>query len=288
MKPHEPQAEARDAHRLESASLDRRSALAMIGVGAASLGGLASLAIGQQEPNPNSRQQPQRDGEGRQDPHAPRVDAGFDPKSGQYVLPQLPYPQDALEPHIDAATMQLHHNKHHAGYVKGLNGALAALAEIRAGKRDKEELGHWQNELAFNGSGHFLHTIFWNSMSPQGGGEPSGMLAEQIEKDFGSFRAFSEQFKVAANTVKGGGWGLLVYEPIAEKLLIMQVEKHQNNAIWGVIPFLGVDVWEHAYYLKYQNRRGEYIDAFMNVANWDFVARELEGTRRLLSQGRPR
>jgi Fe-Mn family superoxide dismutase len=268
-------ASARTANQHDLVSFDRRHAMAMIGAGAATFGGLAAMAQAQQG-------SPQR-----QDPHMPRENVGFDPKSGQYILPPLPYPQDALEPHIDAQTMQLHHNKHHAGYVKGLNDALAALAEIRSGKRDKEELSRWQNELAFHGSGHFLHTIFWNSMSPQGGGAPSGTLAEQIEKDFGSFRSFTEHFTRAANSVKGSGWSLLVYEPIADRLLVMQVEQHHLNTIWGVVPFMGVDVWEHAYYLKYQNRRGEYTDAFMKVANWDFVSRELEGTKKLLAPGRP-
>ena len=256
-------------------TMGRRDALTMLGVGAATLGGLSALAYAQQNQNQN-RNQPSRD------PHANNEHVGFDTRSGKYVLPQLPYPAEALEPHIDAETMKLHHDKHHAKYVENLNAAIGRLAQIREGER-REALGYWLHELAFNGSGHFLHTIFWNCMSPQGGSSPSGALAEQIEKDFGSFENFADHFRQAANTVKGDGWGLLVYEPIADRLLLLQVEEHHNNTIWGVVPLFGVDVWEHAYYLKYKNDRPAYIDAFMHVANWDFVARRLEGTRRMFA-----
>lgn len=204
---------------------------------------------------------------------------GWDPASRQYILPPLPYKYDALEPHIDKQTMELHHDKHHKGYVDGLNKALATLADIRTGKRDGSDIKHWERELAFNGSGHFLHVLFWNVMGPPSagaGGQARGEIASQIERDFGSYKQFADQFQAAANAVEGGGWGILVYEPIAGQLLIMQAEKHQNLTAWGVIPLLPVDVWEHAYYLKYQNRRKDYVAAFMNVINWDSVNRNLQ------------
>jgi Fe-Mn family superoxide dismutase len=201
---------------------------------------------------------------------------GWDSKAGQYVLPVLPYPYDALEPHIDKQTMELHHDKHHDAYVKGLNGAMKSLKEIRDGKRDASETQRWLRDAAFHGSGHFLHTIFWHNMAPPdkgGGGQPAGILAKQIETDFGSFKNFLDQFQAAAAQVEGGGWGILAWEPIARQLIILQAEKHQNLTAWGVVPLLVVDVWEHAYYLKYQNKRKDYVASFMNVVNWSMVDR---------------
>jgi len=256
---HTPQHDAHDE------TLNRRHALGMIGMGAAALGGLGALA-GAQDTSPMNR-----------NPVMTPEFVGYDPKSGQYVLPDLPYKYDALEPYIDEETMRLHHDKHHAGYVKGLNAALAALAEIRSGKRPSSEIKHWERELAFHGSGHFLHVIFWACMSPAGGGTPTGALAQLIDRDFGMFSQFTAQFQAAASSVEGSGWGLLVFEPISQRLMIMQAEKHQNLTAWGVIPVLVLDVWEHAYYLKYQNRRAEYVTAFMNVINWDLVGRKVEG-----------
>lgn len=244
--------------------LPRREAMASLGLGAAALAGAGfGLNAFAQTTSPL----PQR-------PAAPSPDSlGWDGK-GQYVLPKLQYKFDALEPHIDKQTMELHHSKHHQSYVDGLNKALKMLGEICGGKRDAAEIKHWERELAFHGSGHFLHTMFWNVMAPPnagGGGQPRGEIASQIDRDFGSFKNFSDHFQVAANAVEGGGWGILAYEPIAQQLFIMQAEKHQNLTAWGVVPLLPVDVWEHAYYLKYQNRRKDYIAAFMNVVNWDAV-----------------
>ena len=203
---------------------------------------------------------------------------GYDANTGLYVLPPLPYAFDALEPHIDAQTMELHHDKHHASYVKGLNDALQGLADVRQGKGNAAQVKGLTHSLAFNGSGHFLHTIFWNNMAPAGhggGGQPEGQLAQMINTAFGSFDQGWNQFAAAATSVEGGGWGLLVYEPIARRLLIMQAEKHQNLTAWGVIPLLVLDVWEHAYYLKYQNKRADYVAAFKNVINWPDVANRL-------------
>jgi Fe-Mn family superoxide dismutase len=176
----------------------------------------------------------------------------------------------------DKATLEFHHDKHHKGYVDGLNKALAMLAEIRANKRDNSEVKAWSRELAFHGSGHFLHVLFWNCMGPPSvgaGGQPKGALAKHIDNDFGSFKAFSEQFKTAATNVEGSGWGILAYEPTSGQLVVMQAEKHQNLTAWGVTPLLVCDVWEHAYYLKYKNVRKDYVNAFTNVINWDAVGK---------------
>jgi Fe-Mn family superoxide dismutase len=190
-----------------------------------------------------------------------------------HELPPLPYDYNALEPHIDEATMKLHHDIHHAGYVKGLNAAEEALAKAREAG-DMSAIRKLCDDLAFHGSGHYLHNIFWENMSPNGGGKPSGDLAAAIDKYFGSYEAFEKQFKAAAATVQGSGWGLLVWAPQdGGRLEILQAEKHNNLTQWGCTVLLAIDVWEHAYYLNYQNKRPAYIDAFFNVVNWDDVAK---------------
>jgi Fe-Mn family superoxide dismutase len=190
-----------------------------------------------------------------------------------HKLPPLPYAYDALEPYIDEQTMRLHHDIHHAGYVKGLNTAEEKLAEARkAGEFSLVK--HWSREAAFHGSGHLLHSIFWPNMiaASQAKAEPSGALAEAIKSDFGSFDAFKAQFIAASGAVEASGWGILAYRPDDDSLVILTAEKHQNLTQWGVVPLLVLDVWEHAYYLKYQNRRGEYVQNFFNIINWDDVA----------------
>lgn len=189
-----------------------------------------------------------------------------------HELPPLDYPYDGLEPWIDEATMRLHHDKHHAAYVAGLNKAEEMLAKARE-TGDFSLVKHWSREAAFHGSGHLLHCMFWKNMKPKGGGEPSGGLAEAIQRDFGSFGNFRKQFIAAANQVEGSGWAILSCRcDYDNRLVILQAEKHQDLTQWGVIPLLALDVWEHAYYLKYQNRRPEYTEAFFNVINWDDVA----------------
>jgi Fe-Mn family superoxide dismutase len=204
---------------------------------------------------------------------------GYDPASASYVLPDLPYAYDALEPHIDAETMEIHHSKHHAGYVRGLNRALERLRDIREGTGDVGLVQHWSRQLAFHGSGHVNHTLFWlNMASPSAGGGafPDGALSERINRDFGSFAQFAAHFKAAAGSVEGSGWAWLAWEPVAHRLIIMQMENQQHADMTGAVPLLGIDVWEHAYYLRYQNRRSAYVDAFMNVVNWGFVAERFE------------
>jgi Fe-Mn family superoxide dismutase len=195
----------------------------------------------------------------------------------EHTLPELPYAYDALEPYIDAKTMELHHSKHHAAYVSGLNAAEAALAKARAeGNFDLVQL--YSKRAAFNGGGHFLHSLFWKVMAPAGkggGGEPSGVLLDAINRDFGSFDAFKKQFSAAALQVEGSGWGLLLHRPSDGRLVVSQAENQHKLTSWDAFPILGIDVWEHAYYLNYQNRRADYIAAWWNVVNWAQVEANL-------------
>jgi Fe-Mn family superoxide dismutase len=197
-----------------------------------------------------------------------------------HKLPDLPYAYDALEPYIDEQTMRLHHDIHHAGYVNGLNNAEAKLGEARAAG-DFALVKHWSREAAFHGSGHLLHSIFWPNMlaASQAKPAPSGALSKAIDSSFGSFDAFKAQFIAASNAVEGSGWGILAYRPADDSLVVLTAEKHQNLTQWGVIPLLVLDVWEHAYYLKYQNRRGEYVSNFFNIINWDDVAARYDKAR---------
>jgi Fe-Mn family superoxide dismutase len=205
----------------------------------------------------------------------------WDATTGEYVLPPLPYDYNALEPHIDEQTMRIHHDKHHAGYVKGLNTALAELARARQ-SGDATLIAHWSKQASFHGGGHVNHSLFWRCMAPAGqggGGQPTGSLASAIDRDFGSFEGFSWQFREAAKAVEGSGWGWLVLEPVSGRLMVVQMENQQKLLFGGVMPLVGVDVWEHAYYLKYQNQRAAYVDAFMNVVNWPYVQETYERSR---------
>lgn len=188
-----------------------------------------------------------------------------------HELPQLDYPYGALEPYIDETTMMLHHSKHHQAYVNGLNIAEQRLSEARK-SGDFSLVKHWERELAFHGSGHFLHCIFWKNMKPSGGGEPkNAKLLQAVEAKFGSFENMMNHFKSASISVEGSGWGILAVNTVTGSLEILTAEKHQNLGQWVVKPILVLDVWEHAYYLKYQNRRPDYILAFWNIVNWEKV-----------------
>lgn len=195
-----------------------------------------------------------------------------------HQLPPLPYAYNALEPHIDEQTMRLHHDIHHKGYVDGLNNAEAKLAEARE-KGDFGLVKHWEREAAFHGSGHFLHVIFWENMGPNAGGQPTGAIADQIKTDFDGLEPFKKQFSAAATAVEGSGWGILAWQPQGKKLVVLTAEKHQNLTQWGVVPLLALDVWEHAYYLKYQNKRAAYVEAWWNVVNWADVNRKFNAAR---------
>jgi Fe-Mn family superoxide dismutase len=193
----------------------------------------------------------------------------------KHELPALPYNYNALEPYYDEQTVRLHHDAHHKAYVDGLNNAEAKLAEARD-KSDFSLIKHWERELAFHGSGHLLHTLFWKNMKPKGGGPATGKAAELIEQHFGSFETFKKQFSAAAVAVEGSGWAVLCYSPDFKELSILTAEKHQNLTQWGVAPLLTIDVWEHAYYLKYQNKRAAWVEAWWNLINWDDVNRRIE------------
>ncbi|HAH88356.1 MAG TPA: superoxide dismutase, partial [Armatimonadetes bacterium] len=192
-----------------------------------------------------------------------------------HELPPLPYEYNALEPYYDEETLRLHHDKHHAAYVAGWNAAEDKVsAMLKSG--DFKGAKSAAKELAFHGSGDILHTIFWTNMKPGGGGEPSGALADAIARTFGSFDAFKGLFIATANAVEGSGWAVLAYRKMDDGLVVLQAEKHENLTQWGVEPVLVLDVWEHAYYLKYQNKRPEWTKAFIeHLVNWDNVAERL-------------
>lgn len=199
---------------------------------------------------------------------------------GKHVLPPLPYPYNALEPYISREIMMLHHTVHHQSYVDGLNKAELALQEARA-KNDYSLIKHWSREAAFHGSGHYLHTIFWNNMSREGGRMPSGRLLQQIQKDFGSFDKFKRHFTEAALGVEGVGWAILVWSPRGQHLDILQTEKHQFFTQWDTIPIFVLDMWEHAYYLQYKTKKADYVKSWWNIVNWKYVEKRFEKARTL-------
>jgi len=194
-----------------------------------------------------------------------------------FELPELPYAHDALEPHIDARTMEIHHGKHHAGYTNNLNNAIARTE--MEGKSIEDLLENHTDHAAVrnNGGGFYNHSLFWSIMSPNGGGEPTGDLANAINSAFGSFEAFKDAFAKAAATRFGSGWAWLCVHS-GGKVEVCSTANQDNSLMpnigCGGTPILGLDVWEHAYYLNYQNRRPDYINAFFNVINWDEVSRK--------------
>jgi Fe-Mn family superoxide dismutase len=195
-----------------------------------------------------------------------------------YSLPELSYDPAALEPHLSGRIIELHYFKHHAAYVKGANATLERLCECRS-RRDFTTMAALERSLAFYVSGHVLHSMLWSNMSPRGGGEPSGDLADQLEETFGSGRLFRQQMTQAAGTLQGSGWALASWEPVAGRVVVQQVYDHAGNHGQGTIPLLAIDAWEHAYYLQYENRKAEYFDAVWNVIDWDDVSRRFERAR---------
>jgi Fe-Mn family superoxide dismutase len=198
---------------------------------------------------------------------------GTSAKPQEFVLPPLEY--KSLDPAIDDATLALHHDKHHAAYVAGANKAMAELAKARD-SGDFALVKHWERDLAFNGSGCVLHTLYWASMWPGGRGKPSDAFTAAIDAAFGSPAKMLAQFAAATKAVEGSGWGVLAWEPATARLVILQAEKHQNLTIWGAAPILICDVWEHAYYLKYQNKRPDYVDAWMKIIDWQSASARFE------------
>ncbi len=189
----------------------------------------------------------------------------------RYVLPDLPYDYGALEPHLNARLMQLHHDKHHRAYVEAANQAIDKLMQAR---RDEsfEQIASLERQLAFNISGHVLHSLFWQNLTPQGGGEPQGELARAIRRDFGSFALFKQQLVQTASTIMGSGWAALVWEPVIKRLGTTQIHDHQSEITQAGIPLLVLDAWEHAYYLQYPADKASYFEAIWNLWNWDDVA----------------
>ncbi|MFP7833317.1 superoxide dismutase [Marisediminicola sp. LYQ134] len=196
----------------------------------------------------------------------------------EYTLPSMPYDYAALEPSISGKIMELHHSKHHQAYVTGANTALAALAEAR----DTDSLANvnkLEKDLAFNLGGHVNHSIFWTNMSPDGGDKPTGELAAAIDDNFGSFDKFAAHFTAAALGVQGSGWSVLAWDSIGQRLIIQQFFDQQSNFAAGIVPVLMLDVWEHAYYLDYQNVRADYVKAFWNIVDWSNVQSRFETAR---------
>jgi len=198
-----------------------------------------------------------------------------------FTLPNLPYDFGALEPYIDARTMEIHHGKHHKAYVDNLNKALEGAPALQG--RNIEEIARnlasapeeVRTAIRNNGGGHYNHSLFWKIMSPKGGGEPTGVLLDKINKAFGSFAAFKERFSKAGLTRFGSGWAWLSVD-VAGALVVTSTPNQDNPAMEGLKPIFGLDVWEHAYYLQYQNRRADYVEAFWNVVNWEEVNRNLK------------
>jgi len=196
----------------------------------------------------------------------------------QYELPKMPYAYDALEPHIDARTMEIHHTKHHQTYTTKLNDALGKCSSDIQNKDILDilsDLSQVPDELKkainFNGGGYDNHKLFWNNMKPNGGGEPGGAVADAINSSFGSFADFKEKFSSTTAVIQGSGWGWLVYNKSSSKVEYVAMSNQDSPRTKGLVPLLGLDVWEHAYYLKYQNKRPDYISAWWNVVNWDEV-----------------
>ncbi|HEY8216779.1 MAG TPA: superoxide dismutase [Acidimicrobiia bacterium] len=197
-----------------------------------------------------------------------------------YTLPDLPYDYAALEPHLSAELLELHHDKHHKAYVDGANTTLEKLSAARTND-DFDSINQLQKNLAFHVSGHILHSVFWTNMSPDGGGRPDGDLAAAIDEHLGSFDGFRKQLTQAALNVQGSGWGALAWEPMAQRLVVEQVYDHQGNIGNGTVPLLVLDMWEHAYYLQYRNVKADWVKAFWEIVAWPDVAGRLKKVRDL-------
>lgn len=195
-----------------------------------------------------------------------------------YSLPELPYDYAALEPHISARIMELHHSKHHAAYVAGANAALEQMEEARS-NNSFGAINKLEKDLAFHLGGHINHSIFWTNLAPNAADRPSGELAAAIDEFFGSFDAFKAHFSAASLGIQGSGWGILSWDPTGARLIIQQLFDQQANTAQGTVPILQLDMWEHAFYLDYQNVKADYVTAFWNIVNWDNVAQRFAAAR---------
>lgn len=194
-----------------------------------------------------------------------------------YALPELPYDHDALAPHVSAKVMELHHGKHHQGYVDGANSTLEQLVDARsADEVNPVTIVALERALAFHTGGHLLHSLFWTCMSPDGGGKPEGELAAAISESFGSFDGLRREIDGCLGGLQGSGWAVLSWEPHGGRLVVQQVADHQGQVVVGATPLLVVDGWEHAYYLDRLNDRAAWVDAFFEVVDWPAVARRFE------------
>lgn len=195
-----------------------------------------------------------------------------------YTLPDLPYDYAALEPHISARIMELHHSKHHQAYVDGANNALAQMAEARENGQF-QNINRLEKDLAFHLGGHINHSIFWTNLAPGSDGAPDGELKAAIDEFFGSFEQFKAHFTAAAMGIQGSGWAVLSYDPVGKQLIIQQLFDQQSNTAQATIPVLQLDMWEHAFYLDYQNVKADYVTAFWNIVNWENVHQRFTAAR---------
>ncbi len=200
--------------------------------------------------------------------------------SGNYALQPLPFPDDFLEPYMDAETVRLHYTYHHGGAVKAANTDLKKIKEA-TDSNNFETVDFWTKKLSYHFSSHILHTIFWTNLSNKQS-NPEGDLLKRIEKSFGSYDKLLNYIASTSKTIDGNGWGILGYQPYSDSLTVLQCENHEKLTQWGVIPLLVIDVWEHAYYLKYKNKRADFVDALIKIINWDNVAFRLNSAVRLV------
>ena len=270
---------------MQEKGLTRRDVLTKA-IPAAAIAGAGLQALAQQVPPPGQQIAPGQQVPPGQQVTPPQAISPQEPgqlmnrmarqvySNGQYQLPPLPYGVDALEPHISAEIVQIHYDKHHQAYVNNLNQALSKLDEaVRGGNYEQVQLDGLMRDVSFNGGGHMLHSLYWVTMAPPAAAQnvPNGAIAEAIETQFGSFDQFKAFFTRVAVTAKGSGWALLVYESFSDGLGVFQVGDHDLRVVPGTLPILPVDVWEHAYYLQYQNKRADYVNAWWNVVNWPAV-----------------
>jgi superoxide dismutase, Fe-Mn family len=203
-----------------------------------------------------------------------------EPTMPKYTLPELPYDFSALEPHISGEIMELHHGKHHATYVKNANDVLEQFDDTR-NRNDLLRIASLEKALAFNLSGHILHSIFWMNMMPKGGGQPQGDLRSALDRDFGGFDGFKKQLTQVAASIMGSGWAALVWEPVGGRLLTTQIYDHQSNLSQAGVPLMVIDAWEHAYYLQYKSQKTAFFEAVWNLWNWRDIGQRFDAARRV-------